>query len=174
MEATQPQAQAWTFERLYTDHYAHVLTCVRSLGCSQEEAEDITQETFIKALQALSTVDTTRPTFPWLYQIAKNTAYDLLRRKHRARGKGAVEMPEDAEYSVSDSTDVEEAVATREGIQCALQAISPRFQEALFLWRSGYRYQEIAGRQGWTLANTRAIVNRARRAFKQHYEEVSV
>ena len=174
MKATQQQqVLAGSFEQLYTDYYPRILACVRSLArCSQEEAEDITQDAFVNALQAFSSLDPARPAFPWLYAIARNATYHVLRRKQIMQKKGRVEMPENAEKRVGGGGDMEEEAAVREGIQRTLQAISPRYQEALFLWRAGYSYEEIARRQGWTSGSTRAIISRARAAFKLHYEEV--
>src|SRR5947209_13367671 len=98
MQEIGQQQQAWTPEQLYTEYYYRILNGIRSLAkCSYEEAEDLTQDTFIKAIQALPKLDTTRPILPWLYQIARNTTYDTLRRKRRVYARGAVEMPEDVE-----------------------------------------------------------------------------
>lgn len=175
MQAREQQQQDWTPERLYTEYYSCIVNFIHAFSkCSYQEAEDLTQDTFIKAIRAFPAVDTTRPLLPWLYRIARNTTYDALRRKQRAYAKGAVEMPEDAECCVSDHTDMEEEVVTRESVQRALQAISPRYRNALLLQGiGGYRYEDIAKLLGLTLGNTRTSLKRARAAFKLHYEEVS-
>jgi RNA polymerase sigma factor (sigma-70 family) len=172
----QQQAPAWTFEQLYTAYYGRILACVRALvRCSQEEAEDITQDAFLKALQAFPSLDTNYPVFPWLYEIARNTAYDVLRHKRVASRRGAVALPEDAIYNVGDNTNMEEEVSTRESVQQALQAISPRYRDALLLQGiGGYRCEDIARLLGLTLGSTRTSLKRARAAFKQHYAEEEV
>jgi RNA polymerase sigma factor (sigma-70 family) len=169
------EQQPLTSEQLYTAYYPCIVNFIRALArCSYEEAEDLAQDTFIKAIQALSTVDTTRPILPWLYQIAKNTTYDTLRRKQRAHAKGAVAMPEHVEYAVSDGRNLEEEVATRESVQCALQALSPRCRDALLLQGiGGYSCEDIARKLGLSLGNTKTSLKRARATFKLHYEEVS-
>ena len=50
----------------------------RLVGQAQD-AEDVTQETFVKAFRALHKVDTTRPLLNWLYTIARRTALNHLR-----------------------------------------------------------------------------------------------
>jgi RNA polymerase sigma-70 factor (ECF subfamily) len=169
----QQQAHAWTFEQLYTAYYGRLLACVRSLvRCSQEEAEDITQDAFVKALQAFPSLDGACPVFPWLYKIARNTAYDALRRKQRAYKNGANAMPGDGMSRVSDQIDVEEAIVIRVSVQRSLQALSPRYRDALLLQGiGGYRCQEIAEQLGITLSNTKMSLKRAREAFQQHYKE---
>jgi RNA polymerase sigma-70 factor (ECF subfamily) len=174
MQQREQQQQPLTTEQLYIAYYPRIVNFIRSLAkCSYEEAEDLAQDTFIKAIQAFSTLDKTRSHLSWLYQIARNTTYDSLRRKKRAYAKGAVEMPEDVEYAVSDSSDLEEEVATRECVLRALQAISPRYRDALLLQGiGGCCCEDIAKVLGLTLGNTRTSLVRARAAFKQHYEEV--
>jgi RNA polymerase sigma-70 factor (ECF subfamily) len=169
----EQQQQPLISEQLYIAYYPRVVNFIRALArCSYEEAEDLAQDTFIKAIQALSTVDTTRPLLPWLYQIAKNTTYDALRRKQRAHVKGAV-MLEHVEYAVSDGSNLEEEVAIYESVQCALQALSPRYRDILLLWGIGYSCKDIAGELGLSLGNTKVLLGRARATFKLHYEEVS-
>src|SRR5256714_5797294 len=46
-------------------------------------ADDLTQDVFTKAYQALGTLTTEHRVLPWLYRIATNTAIDHLRRKRR-------------------------------------------------------------------------------------------
>ncbi len=53
----------------------------RSVG-NEEDARDITQETFVRALRALDTFDITRPFRNWLFRIASNLAIDHHRRRH--------------------------------------------------------------------------------------------
>jgi RNA polymerase sigma-70 factor (ECF subfamily) len=172
----QQQAAAWTFEQLYATYYGRILACVRSLAqCSQEEAEDITQEAFVNAWQAFSSFDPTRPAFPWLYAIARNATYHAFRRKQMIQKKGCVAMPESAEKCLSDGSSMEKEIAVRESILRTLQAISPRYRDALLLRGvGGYRYQEIAERLGITLANTKILLQCARAAFKRHYAEEEV
>jgi len=56
---------------------------LRILG-NTADAEDVTQDTFVAALQRMSTYDPTQAIGPWLRAIARNRAIDLLRRRARA------------------------------------------------------------------------------------------
>ncbi len=55
-------------------------TCRQYLKNS-DEADDATQETFVKVWRNLKRLDETRPVKPWFLEIAKNTSLDLLRKK---------------------------------------------------------------------------------------------
>jgi len=56
---------------------------LRILG-NAADAEDVTQDTFVAALQRMSTYDPAQAIGPWLRAIARNRAIDLLRRRARA------------------------------------------------------------------------------------------
>lgn len=57
---------------------------VRYTG-SADLAEDATQEAFVKAWRNIHRFDASRPIKPWLFEIARNTANDMLRKKRSAR-----------------------------------------------------------------------------------------
>jgi RNA polymerase sigma-70 factor, ECF subfamily len=55
--------------------------CCRALP-TREDAEDATTEIFMKVRQKLATFDSSRPFTSWLYKVASNHCWDLLRRRH--------------------------------------------------------------------------------------------
>lgn len=61
-----------------------IAVIARSTVGSPELVAEVVQQTFIKAWKASSTFDETRELKPWLYQIARRTAVDVLRREGRA------------------------------------------------------------------------------------------
>ncbi|MBL8113569.1 MAG: sigma-70 family RNA polymerase sigma factor [Acidobacteria bacterium] len=69
------------FRELVTRHARGVFLLAYRITRRQEDADDVVQETFLKAHRALASFDD-RASFPtWLHRIAGNTALDLLRRK---------------------------------------------------------------------------------------------
>lgn len=66
-------------ERYMTRIYTHLYRFTKR----REEAEDLTQETFIRAYRFLQQFDTARSFRSWLYTIATNTGINALRAKHR-------------------------------------------------------------------------------------------
>lgn len=71
------------FEKLYNTYYMRVYSFVMTIVKSAHIAEDVTQQTFYKALGSLSKFDGRSDEFTWLCAIAKNAAYDEMKRQAR-------------------------------------------------------------------------------------------
>lgn len=69
------------FEQLYNLYFKDVFLYLRSLSASQDMAEEITQETFTKALKALHRFDGSKDIRAWLFTIAKNTYFTYCKRQ---------------------------------------------------------------------------------------------
>ena len=78
------------FEEVYSRYAKDVYAYVFSLCGNHATTEDITSETFLKAIRASATFRGTCTVKVWLCQIAKNTYYDLVRKNSRA-----AELPAD-------------------------------------------------------------------------------
>ena len=79
--ARQGDEIAW--ESLVRAHQTPVFRLAYLLLGSADEAEDVTQETFIRAYRSLGRFDTTRPLRPWLLKIATNLAHNQRRSMGR-------------------------------------------------------------------------------------------
>lgn len=94
------------FEAVYREHFTPVYSYLLSLCRDAALAEDITQETFFRALKAIDRFDGRCKLSVWLCQIAKNCWYDRLRRqKSAAAAAGPAE---------NGSTDVEQQLLDRD------------------------------------------------------------
>lgn len=71
------------FEAVYRQHAALVYRYLLRLGCSPQDAEDITQDTFVKALLNIDGFRGTCKLSAWLCQIAKNTWLTQLKKHKR-------------------------------------------------------------------------------------------
>lgn len=69
------------FKKLLDKHLGSIYAFVFQLIQDRVAAEDVAQETFIKAWRHLGRYDTERPFRTWLFAIAKNAAYDWLKKK---------------------------------------------------------------------------------------------
>lgn len=69
-------------ERVYTQYFRDVFLYLRSLSADAGTAEEIAQETFMKALKSLDSFDGSRDIRAWLFTIARNTYYSYCRREH--------------------------------------------------------------------------------------------
>lgn len=69
------------FRELMVRYMGPIFNFSRQYAKSDEDAEDITQDTFFKAWRHIKRFDPTKAFKPWLYAIARNTALDHLKRK---------------------------------------------------------------------------------------------
>jgi RNA polymerase sigma factor (sigma-70 family) len=72
---------------LYERHAAHIRAFIAHLTSDSDAAEDLCHDTFLKALRGWSGRRQTGSTVAWLYQIARNTAYDYLRRSRASSSR---------------------------------------------------------------------------------------
>ncbi len=71
------------FEAVYTAYFQDVYLYLRSLCASEDIAEELTQETFSKALKSLHQFDGSKDIRAWLFTIGKNTYFTHCRRTKR-------------------------------------------------------------------------------------------
>ena len=71
------------FEELYKDYFRDVYLYVKSLSGDDRIAEDITSETFLKALQSIDSFKGNCDIRVWLCQIAKNSYFSYLRKNKK-------------------------------------------------------------------------------------------
>lgn len=69
------------FETIYSEHFHSVYKYVISLCQNEAVAEDVTQETFYKAMESLDKFNGNCKIFVWLCQIAKNTYFTLYKKQ---------------------------------------------------------------------------------------------
>src|SRR4029078_129025 len=99
-------------ELLYEHYQRPLLAYLTRLVSDREAAEDLCQETFIKALRGGCRRDQSASVAAWLYRIATNTAYDHLRRRRRIRFTVLMEadQPPSGEHSMESRLDEQEPV----------------------------------------------------------------
>ncbi|MBR0093534.1 MAG: sigma-70 family RNA polymerase sigma factor, partial [Lachnospiraceae bacterium] len=75
-----------TFEAMYEDYYDRIYKYARTLLLSKEDAEDVTEETFIAAYQHFDAYDEKKSSpATWLVRIAHNKAVNLMRSAEYAK-----------------------------------------------------------------------------------------
>jgi RNA polymerase sigma-70 factor, ECF subfamily len=164
------------FGRL-VEPYRHALEvhCYRMLG-SAHDAEDLAQETLLRAWRALDRFEPRVQFQTWLYRIATNACLDeLKRRPHRpAPVDPFPDRPSDG--SASPTFDPAARYAIREGMELAmLRAIQelPGRQRAVLILRDvlGWSASEVAELLGSTVASVNSALQRARGTIDQHLPE---
>ncbi|MFD0278446.1 RNA polymerase sigma factor SigE [Kitasatospora sp. NPDC127111] len=164
--AEGPDAQTWTpptWEEIVEAHSARVYRLAYRLTGNQHDAEDLTQEVFVRVFRSLSTY--TPGTFEgWLHRITTNLFLDMVRRRQRIRfdalGDDAAERlasrePSPAQVFSDTHFDAD--------VQQALDTLAPEFRAAVVLCDiEGLSYEEIAATLGVKLGTVRSRIHRGR------------
>ena len=156
-------------EVLYKAYKGRIYTFLLRLCGDPETSDDLTQDVFTKAYQALGTLTRDHRVLPWLYRIAHNTGIDHLRRKRRFAWLRVATITGTSDEPVM--ADRHAAVPEQDHIRRVLSTLAPEQATALLLHAlEGYSYKEIAEIQGATMPAVRSRIARARVAFKAAYE----
>jgi RNA polymerase sigma-70 factor (ECF subfamily) len=103
----------------------------RLTGGDRALAEDLTQETFLRALRSIRQYQTSRPFKPWLYAIAVNVARDHFKR---AETRHAVTLTDDELLALPDPIDLDETIEfDGPRLIAAMMALPVRQREAIIL-----------------------------------------
>jgi RNA polymerase sigma-70 factor (ECF subfamily) len=144
----------------------------------RELAEDLAQETFVKALNA---IESYRPEFKfssWIFKIANNAAIDHLRRREldtlSLDGSPHAETPEAIEATALQIGDRQEtpldAVEAKElggAIEAAISQLRPEYRSCILLRHvEGRAYEEIAEILGLPLGTVKTYIHRARNELR--------
>ena len=137
----------------------------------EAQAEDLTQDTFVKMFRALGRFDPAMRFSSWLFRIAHNTAIDYLRQR-RLLVSTPIEDPDnesDPLASLPDPSAISpERSAQRaelaEAVDRALDRVRPDYRAVLVLrYQEGLEYQDIAEVLGAPLGTVKTFLHRARR-----------
>ncbi|SRR5258706_8172963 len=152
-------------ERLYQEHRRPILAYLARLT-DREAAEDLCQETFLKALRGWAQHDQSASPVAWLYRIATNTAYDHLRRRRRAVFTPLIEA-----LALPDAHAPELWLDEREPVRNALAQLPARYRVPLLLQVcAGHSLNEIADALGCSSSAVKMRLLRARKRFRQVYQ----
>ena len=153
-------------ERLYHEHRRPIQAYLARMVGDREAAENLCQETFLKALRGWERHGPIASPVAWLYRIAANTAYDHLRRW---RARGSLASPDDLDAACCDFTP-EGALAEGEAVRSALAQLPRRYREPLLMHAcAGLSLREIADALGCSSDAAKMRLFRARRRFREVY-----
>ena len=166
------------FRRLIEPYqYALEVHCYRMLGSAQD-AEDMAQETLLRAWRALERFKPRVQVQTWLYRIATNACLDQLERRQR-RPEPVDPFPDrPSDETASATYDPAARYAIREGMELALlRAIQelPGRQRAVLIFRDvlGWTAMEVADVLESTVASVNSALQRARVTIEQHLPDTS-
>lgn len=166
------QGDVASFEALFHQHYDRVYGLLFRLLGNRAEAEDVTQEVFLKLHNhAFSRRFLSRQREhnlgAWLYRTATNAGYNAIRGRQRRWQRNTLLVPDP-----QGTPGVDKEVAQREretAVRTVLTKLPERQTQLLLMRQMGFSYAECAEAIGVAPSSVGTLLARAAAAFKQLY-----
>jgi RNA polymerase sigma-70 factor (ECF subfamily) len=186
-EETARTASSALFQQLVALHYRRAYFSAYQLMNNVAEAEDLTQEAFVRAWAAFDTYDRTRPFEGWLFRILSNLAIDRWRRishvpicsldapassagseQGGGRASLAAVLADERPSAQPEQACLRAERATQ--MRQALKGLPHDYREAVLLADvAGYSYEEIAQRVGCPVGTVRSRLHRGRQLLRKGF-----
>lgn len=159
------------FEKVYKEYFNDVYLYIKRLSGDEHIAEDITSETFFKALKSIDSFRGECEIRVWLCQIAKNSFYTYIKKNSKIQNVEEAELiklPDNKNNVADEVANKMQALA----IQKILEELEEPYRE-VFMWRvyAELSFKEIAGifnkNENWACVT----YHRARNQIKKRLEE---
>ena len=150
------------FEQIVRRYQRPIISLISRMTGDRALAEDLAQETFVKAFRSLAAFDTTRRLSSWLFRIAHNTAIDAMRRARPPQVP--IETVPLAADGPDEPPDPVERQELGHALEAALDALRPDQRAAIVLrYENGLSFDEIGTILGVPEVTARSHVHRARK-----------
>ena len=164
------QGDSEAFRLIFERYSRPVISFVYDMVGDRDLAEELTQETFVRAYRNLRTMRTDTKLSSWLFGIAKNVARESLRA--RARNNHQVDLGDKSVLDISDHRPepVDQLLSKElnELIRRSLNALDED-KRLVFVLKVFHQcsYEEIAGITGFSLGKLKTDLHRARAEMRQ-------
>ncbi len=166
-----------SFPDIFEQYRGPIRRYVQNLVRDSAEADDIVQETFLRAYHNLSTLQDQTKLSPWLYRIATNLSYDRFRRASRPhRTQSLEDVPEtsngrsEAEMPDLNSPRLDQVIEQKQMSACVqlyLEELSDSYRAVILLHDvEGLSNPEIAAMLDCSLATVKIRLHRARQRLR--------
>lgn len=180
--ATQGREAA--FRELLTRYERPVFSLILRMVRDRALAEDLAQETFVRAFNAIASYDPAYRFSNWIFKIANNHTIDHLRRRrldtvsidgspHASSGREAARTSLALASTERSPASYVESKELGSQIERAIGELRPEYRTAILLRHvEGYAYEEIADVMGIPLGTVKTYLHRARGELKERLAEV--
>lgn len=168
------------YESLLVRHRKAIFHVVTKIVRNQDEAQDLVQETFMKAFNALASYRSEYRFSTWLYKIAANCAIDFVRKKRiEALSLDRPIQTKDGqvEFELPDRTwDPERNLVRKQKLKSideAIDSLPDKYREVIiYRHRDDKSYEEIADILGTPVGTVKARIFRARELLKKKLKSI--
>ncbi len=164
------------FAELVRRHQRRAFRVARNMVPSDEDAEDLAQEAFLRVFRSLERFDFHHEFTTWLYRIVTNLAIDHLRKRRPTFSASGGDEDDERTLELVDPSDARpsdhvESEETQAEVHACLGALAPHFQSVLVLRElEGLPCTEIAEIVGATHVTVRWRLHRGRKLFQEEWE----
>jgi len=168
------------FDQLVQKYREQIFSVIYNMTSNREDASDLTQETFIKAFQAIGRFRGKSSFFTWIYRIGVNTTVTFLKKRNRRRYISYENIDEEA----SSSEIVERLTASnrsekgalvselQEKLNDALQKLSLKHRTVVILHEiEGLEHAEIAEITGVSAGTVRSRLHYAKQQLQTYLRD---
>ncbi|MDK1046370.1 MAG: sigma-70 family RNA polymerase sigma factor [Anaerolineales bacterium] len=168
MERGKPEAFNRLVEYYSARIYAHLYRMMRN----REEAEDATQETFIRAYRKIGSYDRTRPFRNWLYTIATNVGRNATRSRGRRIPSARTDPGTETSLADDRSVDLPESRELKDWLVSAVDRLPGSLPLLIQLhYQEGLTIREAAGVLGMSEGAAKVALHRARKRLRTMLEK---
>ncbi len=180
-ELSTPIASRWcgadSFDDYVRRYHRQAYNIAYRMAGNHADAEDITQEAFIRAYRFFDRYNRALPFENWLYRIISNVFVDEIRKRPKAKLQSldqpvnvrstACEVHLEIPDTATNPERMSLEAAIDEPLQRALDALPPDFRQAVILADiEGMSYEEIADSMGCSLGTVRSRLHRGRKLMR--------
>ena len=162
-----------SFEAVFTRYYPLIYQLAYRCTGQSDEADDITQEAFLRFYRMPPHATTEGERRAWLCRVATNLSLNALRarqrRTHHEERAGVQAPPQDSDRDMPEQHALEREQAAL--VRSVLAELPERQQTYLLLRSVGLSYAEIAQATGVAPASVGSLLARAEREFRRRYHE---
>jgi RNA polymerase sigma-70 factor, ECF subfamily len=160
-----------SYALLVKRHQKPIYNLMLRMTGSEQDALDLTQETFLRAYEKLEKFDPSASFFPWLYTMGLNLARDFLRRAKRSPVE-SYELDDNLSMDIEQDDRLADKIDGQEVLE-GLQTLPLDYREALLLrFHEGLSVSEVAYALGLSLSAAKMRIHRGllklRQMLKKH------
>lgn len=154
--------------------------CYRMLG-NHHDAQELTQEAFLKAYSNIHTFKRDRQFAPWLYRIASNLCIDYLRKKkpltildQEIKGTEDITLTDQVESSFDSPEEAYEQLEEKQTIEDFLLTLPPKYRSVIVLkYIQDFSLQEIADVLDLPIGTVKTHLYRGREALRKSIRKMT-
>ena len=170
VDRTQVDEDLEPFEEFFGLHHAVIFDYLWRMTGEEQTANDLTQETFLRAWRQYSTISAYDSPRAWLFRVATNLALNHMRASARRTTFQHGGATDDEEAPTATIPDQAEQVVSQDIISRQLLSLPPRERSALVLHAIyGFSCAELADALNISLSAAKIAVWRGRERFRRGY-----